>query len=40
MKLIYKVENIKDLGITMSSNCNFNQHISGSGSGSLISRIL
>ena len=25
--LIDKVENIKDLGITMSSNCNFNQHI-------------
>ena len=27
MNLIDKVENIKDLGITMSSNCNFNQHI-------------
>ena len=24
MNLIDKVENIKDLGITMSSNCNFN----------------
>ena len=27
MNLIDKVENIKDLGITMSSSCNFNQHI-------------
>ena len=27
MNLIDKVENIKDLGITMSSNCNFVQHI-------------
>ena len=27
MNLIDKVENIKDLGITMSLNCNFNQHI-------------
>ena len=27
MNLIDKVENIKDLGITMSSNCNFNQPI-------------
>ena len=27
MNLIEKLENIKDLGITMSTNCNFNQHI-------------
>ena len=27
MNLIDKVENIKDLGITMSSDCNFTQHI-------------
>ena len=27
MNLIDKVEKVKDLGITLSSNCNFNQHI-------------
>ena len=38
MSLIDKVGNIKDLGITMSSNCNFNQHLNNVYSSVLASR--